>query len=59
VPEELDDTNELCPECGESINECECDDDDICCEECGELLAECICDPDEDGEGDEDNDEIS
>jgi hypothetical protein len=51
VPEdpELDDTDELCPECGESIDECECDDDD-----------DDFLDAEEDGEEeDDDDDEIS
>lgn len=48
--EELDDTDELCPECGESIEDCECEDD----EEDDLLIG------DEEGidEEDEDDDEI-
>lgn len=50
----LDDTDELCPDCLESVEDCECDDDEDECEECGELLEECLCDPlDDDEEGDE------
>lgn len=49
--EELDDTEELCPECGESIDDCECDeeeaDDKTTCPDCGELNEECICDDDD------------
>lgn len=46
MPEEteLDDTDELCPDCLESVEDCICgDDDESECEECGELLEECTC----------------
>ena len=45
---DLDDTGELCPECGEPIDNCECDDDDL--DEDGLL-------PGEDGYDYEDEDE--
>jgi hypothetical protein len=47
--EELEDTDELCPECGESIDECECDEDEDDDDEADFL---------DDG-SDEDDDEIS
>lgn len=48
MPEDKDDdiTEELCPECGESIDDCECDD---------ETLIDV--DDDEEDEEDEDDDE--
>jgi len=53
--EELDDTDELCPDCGESINDCECEDaflDEDEDEEAGD-------DPLIDDEEEDDDDEIS
>jgi hypothetical protein len=51
--EELDEiTEELCPECGESIDDCECDDDEL--DEDGSLPGEDDYD-DEEGEDDDES----
>jgi hypothetical protein len=49
--EDLDDTDELCPECGESIEDCECEEEDD-----DDLLIDV---DDEDDEDELDDDEIS
>jgi len=50
---DLDDTEELCPECGESIEDCECDDDEL--DEDGLLPGEDGYDGDDSDDEDEDD----
>lgn len=56
--DDLDDTVELCPECGEPDDECECDDSDEeeeLCPDCDCVVSECECEEDPEDEEEEDD----